>query len=159
MSQPKLRVRPAGRSVGPRSRARPAGRSAGEWRTHAPHEAHPHTHGQVSRPFYDEGLLRRYRAARFGSLPPHVFAIAEAAYEHICAPEGLGLGGGVSQAVLVSGESGAGKTEAVKIMMNYLAVVSSAGPIVHHDLDWPDSSSSEGSRGRGADSSPPPPGP
>ena len=83
---------------------------------------------QVSRPFYDEGLLRRYRAARFGSLPPHVFAIAEAAYEHICAPEGLGLGGGVSQAVLVSGESGAGKTEAVKIMMNYLAVVSSAGP-------------------------------
>ena len=81
---------------------------------------------QVSRPFYDEGLLRRYRAARFGSLPPHVFAIAEAAYAHVCAPEGLGLGGGASQAVLVSGESGAGKTEAVKIMMNYLAVVSSA---------------------------------
>ena len=81
---------------------------------------------QVSRPFYDEALLRRYRAARFGSLPPHVFAIAEAAYAHVCAPEGLGLGGGASQAVLVSGESGAGKTEAVKIMMNYLAVVSSS---------------------------------
>ena len=57
-------------------------------------------------------------------LPPHVYAIAEDAYQKILDAEARN---GNNQSVLVSGESGAGKTEAVKIMMNYLAAVSRAG--------------------------------
>ena len=45
-----------------------------------------------------------------GSLSPHVYATAEAAYRQMVAA-------GVSQSILVSGESGAGKTETCKLIM------------------------------------------
>eukprot|EP00588_Corethron_pennatum_P021465 CAMPEP_0194317724 /NCGR_PEP_ID=MMETSP0171-20130528/14450_1 /TAXON_ID=218684 /ORGANISM="Corethron pennatum, Strain L29A3" /LENGTH=743 /DNA_ID=CAMNT_0039074427 /DNA_START=42 /DNA_END=2269 /DNA_ORIENTATION=- len=48
--------------------------------------------------------------------PPHVYEISAAAYV------GLALHA-ADQSVLVSGESGAGKTETVKIMMNHLAAL------------------------------------
>ena len=72
---------------------------------------------QVSEPLYDEHMLMRYRGAEFGALAPHVYAIAEAAYQHVRTEQR-------SQSILISGESGAGKTESVKIMMSYLARVS-----------------------------------
>ncbi|TDH73311.1 hypothetical protein CCR75_007396 [Bremia lactucae] len=46
---------------------------------------------------------------------PHLFAVARAAYMDI-------VQNGRSQSILISGESGAGKTEATKIMMTYFAV-------------------------------------
>ncbi|RLN91841.1 hypothetical protein BBJ28_00019857 [Nothophytophthora sp. Chile5] len=46
---------------------------------------------------------------------PHLFAVARAAYMDI-------VQNGRSQAILISGESGAGKTEATKIMMTYFAL-------------------------------------
>ena len=49
---------------------------------------------------------------------PHVYAVAERAYKAMLA------GGGRSQALIVSGESGAGKTEACKCMLQYLAGLS-----------------------------------
>jgi myosin-5 len=49
-------------------------------------------------------------------LPPHVYETSALAYK------GLSLGG-IHQSILVSGESGAGKTETVKICMNHLASV------------------------------------
>ena len=40
---------------------------------------------QVSQPLYLESVLTRYRGRDFGDLPPHVYAIAEDAYQHILA--------------------------------------------------------------------------
>jgi len=52
----------------------------------------------------------------FGDNPPHIYAVAETAYANMMRSAST-----ESQSILVSGESGAGKTESVKIMINYLA--------------------------------------
>ena len=76
---------------------------------------------QVSQPLYADEVLLRYRGQEMGELPPHVYAVAEDAYQRMIASE---RDGSTDQSILVSGESGAGKTESVKIMMQYLATVS-----------------------------------
>ena len=56
-------------------------------------------------------------------LPPHVYAISAAAYVGVSETSVGGASTGLDQSILVSGESGAGKTETVKIMMSHLASV------------------------------------
>ncbi|XP_072980214.1 myosin-17-like isoform X3 [Typha angustifolia] len=58
--------------------------------------------------------MERYKGAEIGELSPHCFAIAEAAYRAM-------IHEGKNNSILVSGESGAGKTEATKMLMRYLA--------------------------------------
>ncbi|CDI78780.1 hypothetical protein EAH_00036960 [Eimeria acervulina] len=56
-------------------------------------------------------------AMNVGVLPPHIFSIARRAVDNINAT-------GINQTILVSGQSGAGKTEATKQIMRYLATAS-----------------------------------
>ncbi|KAG7383757.1 hypothetical protein PHYBOEH_009803 [Phytophthora boehmeriae] len=55
------------------------------------------------------------------SAPPHLFSIAEKAYTGM---KGVVSGSGAPQSIVISGESGAGKTEASKYIMKYLATAS-----------------------------------
>ncbi|EPS63247.1 hypothetical protein M569_11538, partial [Genlisea aurea] len=63
---------------------------------------------------YDAHIMEQYKGAAFGKLSPHVFAIADAAFRAM-------INEGKSNSILVSGESGAGKTETTKMLMQYLA--------------------------------------
>uniref|UniRef100_A0AAV1TMU3 Unconventional myosin-Vc n=1 Tax=Peronospora matthiolae TaxID=2874970 RepID=A0AAV1TMU3_9STRA len=71
---------------------------------------------------YGRELYEQYLERPRDSLPPHPFALSATAYMDMKRTQ-------VDQSILVSGESGAGKTETVKIMMNYLASISGGG---HH---------------------------
>lgn len=63
---------------------------------------------------YDTHMMEQYKGATFGELSPHVFAVGDAAYRAM-------INEGKSNSILVSGESGAGKTETTKMLMRYLA--------------------------------------
>lgn len=67
-------------------------------------------------------MLHKYAAApshQLRSLAPHVFAVAAAAYRGACEQRR-------NQAIVISGESGSGKTETTKLVMLFLSEVASA---------------------------------
>ncbi|GAB5592085.1 class II myosin [Umbelopsis nana] len=69
---------------------------------------------------YTDDVLRSYPGKNLLEMPPHVFAIAESSYHHMNSYK-------ENQCIIISGESGAGKTEAAKRIMQYVATVSGDG--------------------------------
>ncbi|XP_028987944.1 unconventional myosin-VIIa-like [Betta splendens] len=68
-------------------------------------------------PLYTAQQVRLYRGRKLGELPPHIFAIAENCYCNM-------MRHGRNQCCIISGESGAGKTESTKLILQYLAAIS-----------------------------------
>lgn len=58
--------------------------------------------------------VRKYVNKRIGLLRPHIFAIADDAFRSMSE-------GSQNQSVIISGESGAGKTEATKLILQFLS--------------------------------------
>lgn len=68
-------------------------------------------------PIYGEDILMDYIGKSIGVMPPHVYAIADLALRKMKTS-------GVGQAIIISGESGAGKTETAKVALEYLTSLS-----------------------------------
>lgn len=67
-------------------------------------------------PLYGQDLINAYRGHSLGELEPHIFAIAEDAYTKLEREK-------CNLSIIVSGESGAGKTVSAKYAMRYFAAV------------------------------------
>uniref|UniRef100_A0A8C4HSV0 Myosin VAb n=1 Tax=Dicentrarchus labrax TaxID=13489 RepID=A0A8C4HSV0_DICLA len=68
-------------------------------------------------PIYEPDIINAYSGQNMGDMDPHIFAVAEEAYKQMARDER-------NQSIIVSGESGAGKTVSAKYAMRYFATVS-----------------------------------
>uniref|UniRef100_A0A8C4X0J1 Myosin motor domain-containing protein n=1 Tax=Eptatretus burgeri TaxID=7764 RepID=A0A8C4X0J1_EPTBU len=75
-------------------------------------------------PIYSPQKVEEYRNRNFYELTPHIFATADEAYRSLRDQDR-------DQCILITGESGAGKTEASKLVMSYVAAVCSKGAEVN----------------------------
>lgn len=67
-------------------------------------------------PIYGPEVVRQYSGKPYGTLPPHCYQEAEDAYQQLQRTH-------VNQSVVICGESGAGKTETTKLMLQYISIV------------------------------------
>jgi len=71
-------------------------------------------------PIYTQRSMEVYMGKRRNEVPPHIFAIAEGAFQGM-------MQGGKNQSILITGESGAGKTENTKKVISYFASIGATG--------------------------------
>ena len=79
-------------------------------------------------PYFGEKEIEMYQGAAQYENPPHIYALADNMYRNMIIDR-------ENQCVIISGESGAGKTVAAKYIMSYISRVSGGGPKVQHVKD------------------------
>lgn len=72
-------------------------------------------------PIYTDKVIDLYKGKKRHEVPPHIFAVTDSAYRSM-------LQDREDQSILCTGESGAGKTENTKKVIQYLAYVASSKP-------------------------------
>uniref|UniRef100_H2YMX0 Myosin motor domain-containing protein n=1 Tax=Ciona savignyi TaxID=51511 RepID=H2YMX0_CIOSA len=75
--------------------------------------------------FYTPYHMEKYQGVNFYEMPPHVYAIADNTYRSMRNESS-------NQCILISGESGSGKTEASKYILQYLSVCSASNEQVEY---------------------------
>nr|XP_046247964.1 unconventional myosin-Vb isoform X2 [Scatophagus argus] len=70
-------------------------------------------------PIYGEEVIDAYSGQDMADMEPHIFSVAEEAYRTMTREE-------KNQSIIISGESGSGKTVSAKFTMRYFAVVGGA---------------------------------
>ena len=71
-------------------------------------------------PIYTQRTMEIYIGKRRSECPPHIFGVAEGSYQGM-------NNGGKNQSILITGESGAGKTENTKKVISYFASIGASG--------------------------------
>ncbi|KAK7945364.1 hypothetical protein WMY93_001092 [Mugilogobius chulae] len=66
---------------------------------------------------YDRAAVDRYSSHHLGDISPHIYAVANECYRALWRRQ-------INQCVLISGESGAGKTESTKLILGFLSAMS-----------------------------------
>ncbi|XP_075934512.1 myosin IEb [Anarhichas minor] len=79
-------------------------------------------------PYFTDREVELYQGAAQYENPPHIYALADNMYRNM-------LIDNENQCVIISGESGAGKTVAAKFIMSYVSKVSGGGDKVQHLKD------------------------
>merc|ERR1712079_771724 len=71
-------------------------------------------------PIYTQRAMEIYMGMRRSECPPHIFGVAESSYQGM-------MNAGKNQSILITGESGAGKTENTKKVISYFASIGATG--------------------------------
>ena len=71
-------------------------------------------------PIYTQRTMEIYMGMRRSECPPHIFGVAEGSYQGM-------MNAGKNQSILITGESGAGKTENTKKVIAYFASIGATG--------------------------------
>merc|ERR1711963_114088 len=71
-------------------------------------------------PIYTQRTMEIYMGMRRTECPPHIFGVTEGSYQGM-------MNAGKNQSILITGESGAGKTENTKKVISYFACIGASG--------------------------------
>lgn len=80
-------------------------------------------------PIYTDKIIDKYKGKKRLEVPPHIYAITDAAYRSMLTDK-------EDQSILCTGESGAGKTENTKKVIQYIAAIASS-PKSHKKSNMP----------------------